>query len=70
MHELSNALGSCGEAASNHEVTDSDMADGDIPPGEWEGKIVGEVFVDGILKYKIAWEPSFEPKENVGREMM
>lgn len=47
--------------ATNHEVADSNMADGNIPLGEWEGEIVEEVVHNGILKYMIVWVPTLEP---------
>ena len=36
---------------------------------EWDGEVVGEVFDRGILKYRVAWEPTLEPEENLGAEM-
>ena len=70
MHELSNAASLCGATATCHEVVRSDIADDDLPPDEWEGKIVGEeIDRDGRLNYMIVWAPTVEPEENVGLEM-
>ncbi len=67
--ELSNAFSSFSITATNYEAADLDIADDDLPPGEWEGEIDAEVIVKGTLKYRIVWVPTLEPGENVGMEM-
>ena len=62
---LSNALSSCGAAATNHEVAGSDMADDDTPLGEWECEIVEEVIDEDILKYMVAWVPTLKPGDTL-----
>lgn len=36
---------------------------------EWDGEVVEEVFDSGILKFRVAWEPTLEPEENLSAEM-